>query len=165
MRRLIPFALWACALAAQPTVYDVVIAGGRIVDGAGNPWFIGDVGIQGDTIAYVGPAGRARGRLTLDAKGLIVAPGVIDTHSHARRGIFESPAAENQIRQGVTTLIEGPDGSSPLPLKPFLDKLAATQFSVNFGMLVGQGSIREKVIGLKDRKATPEEIAAMRELT
>src|SRR6266851_8478201 len=79
--------------------------------------------------------------------------------------IWFSPAAENQIRQGVTTLIEGPDGSSPLPLKPFLDKLAATQISVNFGTLVGQGSIREKVIGLKDRKATPEELGAMRELT
>jgi N-acyl-D-amino-acid deacylase len=158
---LIPIAL----LAAQTApVYDVVITGGRIVDGAGNPWFTGDVGIQGDTIAYVGPAGRARGRLTLDAKVLIVAPGFIDTHSHARRGIFESPAAENQIRQGVTTLIEGPDGSSPLPLKPFLDKLAVTRFSVNFGMLVGQGSIRQQVIGLKDRKATTAEVAAMKEL-
>jgi len=154
--------LFSAAAAAQ--TYDILISGGRIIDGAGNPWFIGDVGVQGDTITFVGPAGHARGRLTLDAKGLVVAPGFIDTHSHARRGIFESPAAENQIRQGVTTLIEGPDGSSPLPLKPFLDKLAATQFSVNFGSLVGQGSIREKVIGLKDRKATPEELATMREL-
>jgi N-acyl-D-amino-acid deacylase len=166
MLRLFPLALSFCALSlAQTPTYDILIAGGRIVDGAGNPWFIGDVGIQGDTIVYVGPAGHSIGRLTLDAKGLVVAPGFVDTHSHARRGIFESPAAENQIRQGVTTLIEGPDGSSPLPLKPFLDKLAATQFSVNFGTLVGQGSIREKVIGLKDRKATLEEIAAMRELT
>jgi N-acyl-D-amino-acid deacylase len=159
----IAIALLFCAAAVAQT-YDVVIAGGRILDGAGNPWYLGDLGIQGDTIAYVGPAGRVHGRVTLDAKGLAVAPGFIDTHSHARRGIFESPAAENQIREGVTTLIEGPDGSSPLPVKPFLDKLAATQFSVNFGTLVGQGSIREKVIGLKDRKATAEEIATMREL-
>ena len=165
MLRLLSLALLCALSLAQTPTYDILIAGGRIVDGAGNPWFVGDVGIQGDIIAYVGPAGHSRGRLTLDAKGLVVAPGFIDTHSHARRGIFESPAAENQIRQGVTTLIEGPDGSSPLPLKPFLEKLAATQFSVNFGTLVGQGSIREKVIGLKDRKATPEEIAAMRELT
>jgi N-acyl-D-amino-acid deacylase len=164
MRRFIPFALLACGLAAQSPTYDVVISGGRIVDGAGNPWFAGDLGIQGDAIAYLGPAGSARGRITLDAKGLIVAPGFIDTHSHARRGIFESPAAENQIRQGVTTVIEGPDGSSPLPLKPFLDKLAATNFSVNFGSLVGQGSIRQKVIGLKDRKATSEEMATMKDL-
>src|SRR5579862_8514213 len=165
MRGLLPIALSLCAAAlAQTGVYDILISGGRIVDGAGNPWFVGDVGIQGDIIAYVGPTGHSRGRLTLDAAGLIVAPGFIDTHSHARRGIFESPAAENQIRQGVTTLIEGPDGNSPLPLRPFLDRLATQQISVNFGMLVGQGSIREKVIGLKDRKATPQEIAAMREL-
>src|ERR1041384_8004723 len=164
-RALSALTLCFCAVAAaQSPTYDIVIAGGRIIDGAGNPWFVGDVGIQGDTIAYVGPPGNARGQVTLDAGGLVVAPGFIDTHSHARRGIFESPAAENQIRQGVTTLIEGPDGSSPLPLKPFLDKLAATRFTVNFGTLVGQGSIRQNVIGLKDRKATPEEIAAMKEL-
>src|SRR5260370_15123232 len=151
--KIAALALLCCAAALAQT-YDVLISGGRIVDGAGNPWFIGDIGIYGDTITYVGPTGRARGRLTLDAKGLVVAPGFIDTHSHARRGIFESPAAATQIRQGVTTLIEGPDGSSPLPLKPFLDKLAATQFSVNVGMLVAQGSIRQQVIGLNGRKAT-----------
>src|SRR5438270_9268753 len=133
MRRLIPAALWAFALAAQTPTYDILIAGGRIIDGAGNSWFIGDVGIQGDTIAYVGPAGHARGRVTLDARGLAVAPGFIDTHSHARGGFFESPAAENQIRQGVTTVIEGPDGSSAVPLKPFLDKVAATKTTINFG--------------------------------
>ncbi|HTM51354.1 MAG TPA: D-aminoacylase, partial [Bryobacteraceae bacterium] len=165
MRGLIPLALWTVTLAAQNLSCDIVIAGGRIVDGAGNAWFTGDVGIQGDTIVYVGPPGRALGRTTLDATGLIVAPGFVDTHSHARRGILESPAAENQIRQGVTTVIEGPDGGSPLPLKPFLDKLAATRFGVNFGSMVGQGSIRQQVIGLKDRKATAAEIASMKDLT
>jgi dihydroorotase/N-acyl-D-amino-acid deacylase len=164
MRGVIPVALWAFALAAQPPAYDILIAGGRIFDGAGNPWFIGDIGIQADTIAYVGPPGHARGRLFIDAKGLAVAPGFIDTHSHARGGIFESPEAENQIRQGVTTVIEGPDGSSPLPLKPFLEKVAAAKTTINFGTLAGQGSIRQKIIGLKNRKATPEEIAAMQEL-
>src|SRR6266851_1289540 len=166
MLRLPSVALILCALALAQTTptYDILIAGGRIVDGAGNPWFIGDIGIQGDAIAYVGPPGHARGRLFIDAKGLAVAPGFIDTHSHARGGIFESPEAENQIRQGVTTVIEGPDGSSPLPLKPFLEKVAAAKTTINFGTLAVQGSIRQKVIGLKDRKATPEEIAAMRNL-
>lgn len=157
--------LSVCAAAgAQTTTYDILIVGGRVVDGAGNPWFLGDVGIRNDTIVYVGPPVQAQARLVLNAKGLVVAPGFIDTHSHARRGIFDSPAAENQIRQGVTTLIEGPDGGSPLPLKPFFEKLAATPIAVNFGALVGQGSIRQQVIGLKDRKGTPEEIAAMKDL-
>jgi dihydroorotase/N-acyl-D-amino-acid deacylase len=150
--------------AAQTATYDIVISGGRILDGSGNPWFIGDIGIQGDTIAYVGPSGKAQGRVILSAKGLVVAPGFLDTHSHARAGIFETPSAENKIRDGVTTVIEGPDGSSPLPLKPFFEKLSATPISINFGALVGQGSIREKVIGLQNRKATAEELESMRGL-
>ena len=78
----------------------------------------------------------------------MVAPGFIDTHSHARRGIFESPAARNQIRQGVTTLIEGPDGSSPLPLKPFLDKLAATHSpSISERWLAGKHRRRSSAQG------------------
>ena len=56
--------------------------------------------------------------------GLVVAPGFIDIHTHARRGIFEVPTADNYVRQGVTTLIEGPDGGSPVPLGPFLAKVA-----------------------------------------
>jgi N-acyl-D-amino-acid deacylase len=163
--RYAPALLCLCGIAAaQTTTFDVLISGGRIVDGSGNPWFAGDIGIQSDTIAYIGPVGKARGRVTLDAHGLIVAPGFLDTHSHARGGIFDTPSAENKIRDGVTSVMEGPDGSSPLPLKPFFEKLAATPISINFGALVGQGSIREKVIGLKDRKATPEEIEAMKEL-
>ena len=64
---------------------------------------------------------------TIDVAGRIVAPGFIDIHSHARGGIFDVPTAENYIRQGVTTIIEGPDGSSPIPVKPFLEKVAATR--------------------------------------
>lgn len=159
----------ACALlclraGAQTRTFDILISGGRIVDGSGNPWFVGDVGIVGDSVVYVGPRGQARGRVTLDAAGLVVAPGFLDTHSHARDGIFRTPSAENKIRDGVTTVIEGPDGSSPVPLKPFLDKLASTPMAINFGSLVGQGSIREKTIGLQDRKATAAELESMKAL-
>jgi dihydroorotase/N-acyl-D-amino-acid deacylase len=106
----------------------------------------------------------AKAGVSIDARGLAVAPGFLDTHSHSRRNIFREPSAENLVRQGITTVVEGPDGSSPIPLKPFLEKLAATPLGINFGMLMGQGSIREKVIGLKDRKATAEEIETMRSL-
>lgn len=160
---LLMLAVGATSIAQAP-LFDILIVGGQVVDGSGNAWFRGDIGIQGDSIAFIGPPGGARGKLTLDAAGMIVAPGFVDTHSHARRGIFEVPAAENQIRQGVTTVIEGPDGSSPLPLKPFLDKLTATHFAVNIGSMVGQGTIRQKVLGLKDRKPTPEELQTMKEL-
>ncbi len=151
-------------LAAQAPQYDIWISGGRIVDGAGNPWYIGDVGIIGDTIVYVGPSKKVAARQTLDARGKTVTPGFIDTHSHGRRGIFEVPSAENQIRQGVTTIIEGPDGSSPYPVGEYLTRFSKVPATTNFGLMLGQGTVREKVIGLKDRKATPEELDKMREI-
>jgi dihydroorotase/N-acyl-D-amino-acid deacylase len=157
--------IFGSVLFAQAPGYDVLIVGGRIVDGAGDPWFYGDVGIRGDTIVAIGQLDGATARLRIEAKGLTVAPGFIDIHTHARRGIFEVPTAENYVRQGVTTLMEGQDGSSPLPLGPFLDKVRATPISVNFGSFVGQGSIRQQVIGLEDRKATPAEIRKMKDLT
>lgn len=153
-----------CPLAAQNPEFDIWISGGHILDGSGNPWFTGDVGIRGDTIAYVGPSRAATARQRLDARGKTVTPGFIDTHSHGRRGVFEVPSAENQIRQGVTSIIEGPDGSSPLPIGDYLSRFSKVPATTNFGLLVGQGTIREKVIGLKDRPATPAELETMREL-
>jgi N-acyl-D-amino-acid deacylase len=149
---------------ARPAAYDLLIRGARIVDGTGSPWYRGDVAISGDTIARVAPAIDGPARRTIDGNGLVVAPGFIDIHTHARRGIFEVPTAENYVRQGVTTLMEGPDGSSPLPLKPFLDKLAALETSVNIGSFVGQGTIRGEVIGEGDRAATPADIERMTQL-
>ena len=144
--------------------FDVLITGGRIVDGAGSPWFLGDVAISGDRIAAVGYLPGARAKTRIDARGLVVAPGFIDIHNHGRRGIFDVPTAENWLRQGVATIIEGPDGSSPLPAKPYLDRLSKTPISVNFGMFAGQGSIREAVLKLENRRATPEEIGQMKEI-
>jgi N-acyl-D-amino-acid deacylase len=149
---------------AQTPAYDLLIRGGRIVDGTGNAWVRGDVALRGDTIAALGNLSGATARRVIEANGQVIAPGFIDTHSHARRQIFEETKAENYIRQGVTTAIEGPDGSSPLPLKPFFDRLAQARIAINMGALVGQGSIREKVIGLANRRATPAEIEQMKAL-
>src|SRR5262249_16153692 len=140
--------------AAQPQSYDLIIRGGRVVDGAGNGWFRAGVALQGDTIAAVGRLGGAPARRVIEARGGGGAPGFFDAHSDARRMIFEETKAENYIRQGVTTAIEGPDGSSPLPLKPFFDQLTEARIAINMGALVGQGSIRERVIGLVNRRAT-----------
>ena len=157
-------ALAAFGAAGDEEPYDLVLRGGRVVDGTGAPWFVADVAVRGDSVAAIGRGLAGPARRAVDVGGLVVAPGFIDLHSHARRGIFRVPTAENYVRQGVTTLMEGPDGSSPLPLRDFLDRLAATGISVNMGSFVGQGSIREKVIGTVDRKASPEEIEAMKEL-
>ncbi len=161
------FALLTSAVLLSPVFaqnFDIVIAGGRIVDGAGNPWYYGDVGIKGDSIAAIGNLSGATAGQRLDAKGMVVAPGFIDIHTHARRGIFLDPAATNYIRQGVTTLMEGPDGSSPLPIAPFLEKVGAAHIAPNFGTFAGQGSIRQAVMGLVNRPATPEEIEKMRQI-
>ena len=167
--RLIFFAILAAAITdgvprAQTPSYDLVIRNGRIVDGTGSPWYRGDLGIRGDTIARIAPRIDAPAARVVDAAGKVVAPGFIDPHTHARRGIFDVPTADNYVRQGVTTIFEGPDGSSPIPLRPFLDRVAATRITPNFAMFVGQGSVREQVIGSVDRKATPAEIDKMREL-
>ena len=119
---------------AQTPSYDLVIRNGRIVDGTGSPWYRADVAVRGDTIARIAPridAPAARGPST--RRGRSSSPGFIDLHTHARRGIFQVPTAENYVRQGVTTIMEGPDGSSPLPIKPFLDRVAATRVTPNFG--------------------------------
>jgi dihydroorotase/N-acyl-D-amino-acid deacylase len=144
--------------------YDLLIRNARIVDGTGASWYRGDVGIRGDVIAAVGPSIGTAAQRTIDAAGSIVGPGFIDTHTHAQRGIFEVPTADNYVRQGVTTLIEGPDGGSPVPLAPFFARLEALRKSVNIGSFIGQGSIRSAVIGDSNRGATPEEIGRMKSL-
>ena len=158
-------ALSLLALSAiQPATYDLVIRNGRIIDGTGAPWYSGDIGIRGEAIVAVGTAIEPGQAQVIDAAGQVVAPGFIDIHTHARRGIFDVPTAENYVRQGVTTLIEGPDGGSPVPLAPFLEKLESLQKSVNIGSFIGQGSVRSEVIGNVDRTATAEEIDRMRAL-
>src|SRR5579863_3963847 len=144
--------------------FDVLITGAKVIDGSGSPWYYADIGIRGDTIAAVGLLPDAAATVRVDAHGLVAAPGFIDIHSHGRRGIFEVPTAENYLREGVTTFIEGPDGSSPVPLKPFFEQLAKTPISVNVAAFIGHGSIRTEVMGLVNRKSTPEEVEKMKAL-
>jgi N-acyl-D-amino-acid deacylase len=147
--------------------YDLVIRNARIIDGSGNPWYRADLAVKGDTIAAIAPSITAPAKQVIDAGGLVVSPGFIDVHTHAVRGIFERPTADNYVRQGVTTVFEGLDGFTPMStksVKPFLDKLEATPRSLNVGSFMGQGSVREAVIGLENRKATADEIAKMQEL-
>src|SRR5688572_15312643 len=118
---------------AQQASYDLVIRNGRVVDGTGNPWYEGDISIRGDIIARIAPRIDEPATRVIDAAGKVVAPGFIDIHTHARRAIFEVPSADNYLRQGVTTLVEGPDGNSPVPLGPFLARLDSLPKTVNIG--------------------------------
>ncbi len=144
--------------------FDVLIVNGRLIDGTNNPWRWADVGIKGDSIAAVGKLKGKTADRVIDAQGLVVAPGFIDIHNHGRSGIMQIPTAENFLRQGVTTLMEGNDGSSPLPLAPYMEKLEARKISVNMGFFVGHGSVRQEVLDLAKRNVTPEELAKMKAL-
>lgn len=143
---------------------DLVIKNARVVDGTGGPAYSADIAVRGDTIVQIAPHIDAAAMKVVDAHGKVIAPGFIDIHVHARDNIFKVPAADNYVRQGVTTLIDGPDGSSPLPIGLFLDRIAKTAIVPNFGMFVGQGSVRDSVLGAVDRRATPEELEQMRRI-
>ncbi len=159
-------ALSWCALGAHAAEapYDLVLRNARVVDGTGNPWYRADIAVRGDTIVRIAPAIETAALRVIDVDGQVVSPGFVDLHTHAMRGIFEVPTADNYVRQGVTTIMEGPDGSSPVPLRPFLDRLEALRKSLNIGSFVGQGAIREAVVGLADRASTADELTRMRGL-
>ncbi len=144
--------------------FDLIILNGRLVDGANNPWHYSDIGIKGDTIVALGDLKQKTAVQKIDAQGMIVTPGFIDIHNHGRNAIFQEPTAENFIRQGVTTLMEGNDGSSPLPLRPFMQKLEAAHPGINMGFFVGHGSVRQEVLEIAKRTASPEELEKMKAL-
>lgn len=168
MRRTLPMTmaaalgLAAAVPAAAQERYDVLIRGGRVVDGTGNPWYRADVGVRGDRIARVGRLDGAAADRVIDASGLVVAPGFIDPHTHALRGIFDVPTADSALLQGVTTLTEGNDGGSPFPLDEHFDEIMETRISANWGVFVGQGTLRGMVIGEDDRPATADEMERMK---
>ena len=169
MRRLCWAVVLACvaALPAEAQTresFDLIIRGGRIVDGTGNPWVMADIGVRGDRIAWIGDLTDATARRVIEASGLVVSPGFIDPHTHAVRGIFDVPTADNYLHQGVTTITEGNDGSSPFPVGAHLSAVANAAISTNWAVFVGQGTVRREVIGVDDREATPVEIEQMKGL-
>ncbi|MDH5803842.1 MAG: D-aminoacylase [Gemmatimonadota bacterium] len=145
--------------------YDIIIAGGTVVDGTGAERFVADIGIRGDMIVAVSREGlpKEAAASVVDASGLIVAPGFIDIHSHLDP-LLRLPDAETKARQGVTTAVGGPDGGSPWPLGEYLDSLEQIGVGVNIAMLVGHNTIRREVMGMDDRAPTAEELQQMRDM-
>ena len=142
--------------------FDIIIRNGRIVDGSGNPWYVTDIGINNDRIVRIADLSEATANRVIDASGLVVSPGFIDPHTHALRGIFEVPNAESALLQGVTTLTEGNDGNSPYPVGEHLAEIEEHRISPNWGIFVGQGTIRSQVIGSEDREPTRLELEQMK---
>jgi N-acyl-D-amino-acid deacylase len=139
-----------------------LIAGARVADGTGGPITRKDVRVTGDRITEVGPLQPKPGERVVRGDGLVLAPGFIDVHNHSTEGLEEDPLAVTQVSQGITTLVLGPDGSSPWPIAEYLKARAAAPPAVNVMTMVGHETVRSLVMG-KDfrRKATPEEISRM----
>jgi N-acyl-D-amino-acid deacylase len=174
IRAVIISALACVALTAQtpsPSLSraestGILIRNGLVIDGSGGPERRADVRIADDEITEIAPSLTPRdGERVLDARGNVVAPGFIDTHSHADRGIEDTPDAASQVRQGITTAIVGQDGGGELPVSDFLDEIDRIKPSINYATTVGHGTVRGVVMGADfKRAATPAEIETMKAL-
>lgn len=155
---------------ADITSFDTVLEGGSVWKGWGSSPLVADIGIRGDRIVAIGDLSGSDAKQRIAVDGLAVVPGFIDIHSHAVRGsrknsgIFRHPDAENYIRQGVTTVIGGPDGGSDLSIGKLLSDFENTPASINFGTFIGHNTVRIAVMGREDRSPTVKELEAMRQL-
>lgn len=144
----------------------VLFRDGRILDGTGNPWYLGDVLVVGDRIARVGviPAEEVpAGAREVEAAGLTIMPGFIDPHSHAGPGLAtpELRAGEPVIRQGITTVMVNPDGGGEVDLLEQGRTLREGGIGVNVALMIGHGAVRREVLGMEDRPPTEEELERM----
>jgi len=175
------------ANAADAEAYDVIIRGGHILDGTGNPWYAADIGIRSDKIAAIGKLDHANAKKVIDAVGDVVAPGFIDMLGQSETSLLIDNRSLSKLSQGITTEITGEGGSiapqderTLAPMKPFLEqyhltidwtdldgyfrRLEKTGTPLNLGTYVGAAQVREAVIGDDDREPTPAELEQMKGL-
>jgi N-acyl-D-amino-acid deacylase len=157
------FGLFVAASAPRAHVGASTIVGGELADGTGAPLRRANVRIDGDRIVGVGPDVKPLpGDAVVDARGLLVAPGFIDIHNHSANELANEPGAASQVAQGITTVVLGPDGSSPWPIGEYLGERRRTPASVNVAVMVGHATVRRLV--MRDdykRMATDAEVARM----
>ncbi len=153
----------AAPAAAQ---YDVLIRGGIVLDGLGNPGVVTVIAIQGDRIVAIGELSEATAALVVDASGLYVSPGFIDVHSHAGGGLAseELSHARPLLAQGITTVIVNPDGGGPVDLERQRRNLLEHGLGLNVALLVPHGSVRRAVLGMEDRAPTAAQLGEMETL-
>jgi len=155
--------LTAALLPLQAKDYDLILRNGRIADGTGNPAFFADLGVENGRITAIGKI-TEQGKKEIDARGLVIAPGFIDVHTHAEE-IDELPRGENFVRMGVTTLVLGNCGGSVLKVGEFFKKLEEIKVSPNVATLIGHGTVRGKAMGGSFmRPPTEAELEQMRSL-
>ena len=152
--------------ATQAPAPGILLVNGSVIDGTGTPARPAAVRLRGDRIVEIAASlSPAAGETVLDVSGLVVAPGFIDLHSHADRGIEEKPDASSQVMQGITTAVVGQDGGGPMPVSDFIERIQTVHPAINYATSVGHGTVRGIVMGGDfKRAATAAEIETMKAL-
>ena len=164
MKWMLSFLFAAVSLSAQCQDCDILITNGKIIDGTGNNWYYGNVAIKNGKILKIGRDVTLPAKKTIDAKGLIIAPGFIDVHTHLEGDEAKDPNATSFILDGVTTCITGNCGSSEVDVKKYLTWIDSLKLSINVATLVGHNDVRKAVMGRANRDATPDEMKKMEDI-
>lgn len=143
---------------------DILIKNGRIVDGTGNSWYYGDIAVTGGKITYIGKLKNINANKTIDAKGLIVAPGFIDVHTHIEGEESRNPTANNFILDGVTSVVTGNCGASNVNIQKYFRYLDSVKLSINVATLLGHNDVRREIMGNANRLPTETELQQMEAL-
>ena len=154
------FLLICPSIYSQETL-DLLIKNGKIIDGTGNSWFYGDIAVSDGKIVTVDKRIDAPAKRVIDAKGLIVAPGFIDVHTHIEGDEVRTPTAENFIYDGVTTVITGNCGGSKTDIHAYAEFVDSLKLSINVATLIGHNDVRKAVLGSANRAPTDEELKRM----
>ena len=153
---------------AEPILVDLLLKGGKVVDGSGSEPRVLDVGIRGDRIVFIGEAARrgVRGRRVINVAGLVVAPGFIDPHTHALEDLSDSKrkGVENYLMQGVTTVFTGNDGGGPVRVAETLELWRRQGIGANAALLVGHGTVRDQVMKMSQAAPSPAQLQEMKRL-
>ncbi|MEX1241805.1 MAG: amidohydrolase family protein, partial [Cyclobacteriaceae bacterium] len=137
--------------------YDLVLTGGKIIDGTGNGWFYGDVAVRGGKIVAIGKFPHGEADTIIDVRGLTIAPGFIDVHTHIEKNDLTVPTADNFIFDGVTSVVTGNCGSSHTDIARYFFQLDSVKTSINVATLIGHNNLRRAVMGDAQRDPTAEE--------